>query len=579
MQQNEPTANSRRIASGIFGFDEITNGGLPRGGLTVVFGGAGAGKTVFGMQVLAHGALTDDAPGIVVTFEESAEKIVENTAGFSWGGVVRTAGRMHVIDARLSQSIERGGEFDLVALLAIVGAKAALVHAERVVFDGLDVLLGYLDHPVVVRREMFRLRDWAHANGLSVIVTAKAELSQTGPGDDFDFLQYIADCVVVLHHRVSQGIGLRSVRVAKYRGAEHSANELPFIISRAGIEVGATTSLEMIHPASHERISTGVDRLDAMLSGGYYRGSSVLITGAPGTAKTSLAAAFAVAAGERGERTLYVSFDESPVQIVRNVASIALGMHPHIESGLLMIRGLRARTASPQAHVARIRSLLRDHQAHNLIIDPLSALQHRSSEADAEGAALELLDYAKSVGITVLSTSLLGNTLPLNEQTPLNISTLADTWMHVSYVSQAGERNRALTIVKARGTGHSNQVRELVLTDEGVTLADVYAAGGEVLMGTLRWEKENQERRERASSESSAKLREQKAALALAETNAKLETLVRAREIQLAELEELMAATQTRSELYSSDAQQLLQRRRADNLDTPSVDERSEGAL
>lgn len=575
MQPSDAAMPSGRLPTGIFGFDEITDGGLPRGGLTVVMGGAGAGKTIFGLQVLASHAPALPVAGIVVAFEESAEKIIDHTAGFPWGGSALSGGGVEVIDARLSQSIEHGGEFDLVALLAIVGAKASLLHADRVVFDGLDVLLGYLADAGLVRREMFRLRDWAHASCLSVIVTAKADAAQAGNAPGFDFLQYIADCVVMLDHRVSHGVGLRFVRVTKYRGSSHSTNELPFVISSDGIEVAASSSFEVIHGASSERVSSGVERLDAMLMGGYHRGSSVLITGAPGTAKTSLAATFVVAAAERGERSLYLSFDESPAQLMRNAASIALGLQKHVDSGHVILHALRARGASPEAHIARIRALLREHQAYNLVVDPLSALQLRGSDADAEGAALELLDFAKSAGVTVLSTSLLGNTLPLNEQTPLNISTIADTWMHVSYVSQGGERNRALTIVKARGTGHSNQVRELILSDAGVTLADVYSAGGEVLMGTLRWEKENDERRQRAAAEGVAKLREQRATLALAELNAKLDTLARARAIQELELEELMADAAAKTALHDRDAQQLLQRRRADS-GTPATDTQDE---
>ena len=562
---------SKRMAAGISGFDEITDGGLPRGGLTVVFGGAGAGKTVFGMQLLAHGALKVEEPGIVVAFEESAEKIVENTASFSWGGAALTSHGVHLLDARLAQSIEQGGAFDLVALLAIVSAKAKEVGAQRVVLDGLDVVLGYLADQALVRREMFRLRDWVHMTGLTVIVTAKSDFASAPSGHDYDFLQYIADCVVLLQHRVSRGIALRFVRVAKYRGAAHSANEFPFIISRSGIEVASTNALEVTHPASHERLSTGVARLDLMMSGGYYRGSSVLITGAPGTAKTSLSAAFAAAACTRGESTVYVSFDESPDQLVRNVASIGIRLDEHIAKGVLHLHSLRARAENPEAHVARIRRLLHEHEARNLVVDPLSALQHPGCDADAEAAALELLDHVKSAGITIVSTSLLGNTVPLNEQTPLNISTIADTWMHVSYVSQGGERNRALTIVKARGTGHSNQVRELVLSDAGVTLSDVYTAGGEVLMGTLRWEKENEARRDRSAALSRDKLLEQKASLALAEIKAQLEVLGRASVIQEAELQQLRATAQADGELHESDARSLLTRRRADRgADVPA---------
>jgi circadian clock protein KaiC len=315
-----------------------------------------------------------------------------------------------------------------------------------------------------------------------------------------------------------------------------------------------------------ERISTGVERLDAMLSGGYYRGSSVLITGVPGTAKTSLAASFADAAARRGERTVYVSFDEAPEQIVRNVASIGIRLAPHIEAGTLRLHSLRGRAESPEGHAARIRALLSESQPQHLVIDPLSALSQHGTEVDAEAAALQILDLAKSAGITILSTSLLGHSLLLTEQTPLNISTIADTWIHVSNVSQGGERNRALTIIKARGTAHSNQVRELILTDTGVTMADVYAVDGDVLMGTLRWEKENAARVAHAAAQASAVLREQKAELALAETKAQIEKLAREQQVQESELAQLRVIAAAELDHRASAADELLQRRRGDPL-------------
>lgn len=560
----KPPSSRQRMPSGIDGFDDIADGGLPRSGITVVLGGAGAGKTIFGMQVLAKGFATYGERGLLVAFEESGERLVENTASFGWGAGVRADSGIEVIDAAVPQSVEQGGEFDLVGFLAVIGAKAKAHDAKRIVFDGLDVLLSYLHNPLLIRREVFRLRHWLHASGMSAILTAKADAAEARATSDYDFMQFMADCVVTLHHRVSQGTALRFLRVAKYRGAMHSANEFPFTITNGGIEVAASTISDVAYTASTDRVSTGVDRLDAMLAGGYYRGSSVLITGAPGTAKTSLSAAFAYAAVSRGERTLYLSFDESPDQIVRNVASIGFDLRSHVQTGALVLHSLRGRAENPEAHVARMRALLRDIAPQNFVVDPLSALEQRGCEANAEAAALHVLDYAKSAGITIVSTSLLGNSLPLTEQTPLNISTIADTWIHVSYVNQGGERNRALTIVKSRGTGHSNQVRELVLTNAGITLADVYTAGGQVLMGTLRWEKENEERRARHAAETNAQLQEQKAALALAETSAHLESLVRARAIQEAELAQIRAAAAAESDARVVHSQEMRHRRRAD---------------
>jgi circadian clock protein KaiC len=382
----------------------------------------------------------------------------------------------------------------------------------------------------------------------------------------------MADCVVTLHHRVSFGTAMRFLRVAKFRGAQHSANEIPFSITHAGIEVASNTARELDYPVSTERISTGIERLDAMLAGGYHRGSSILITGAPGTAKTSLVASFASAAAARGERTMFVSFDEAPAQITRNVASIGIQLQPHIDSGMLTLRALRGHAESPEMQVARLREALRELQPLNLVIDPLSALVVPGGGAGRETAALEILDFAKSAGITVVSSSLIGTPTPLTEQTTLNVSTIADTWMHVSYVSQSGERNRALTIVKARGTRHSNQVRELVLDNDGVTLADVYTVDGDVLMGTLRWEKENEARRKSLASRYETVLRERKAELALAQTKAQRETLARAQIIQEDELAQIKADTTMAVDRRTIEAEQLLIRRHADAETTVEVE-------
>lgn len=565
---HQPAAEATpRMPTGIAGFDEIADGGLPRGGVTVVLGGAGAGKTTFGMQVLAKGAGEFHEPGVLVAFEESAGRVVANTSGFAWGGHVLKDNGVHVIDTQLSQAVEQSGEFDLIGLLAVVGAKAKQVGACRVVFDGVDVLLSYLGEAAAIRREAFRLRDWVHQSGMSAIVTAKADdawPAGRGSATDFDFMQFMADCVVTLHHRVVQGIALRFIRVAKYRGAEHSANEFPLAITRSGMEVGANTRVAASYPVSVERISSGVERLDAMLSGGYYRGSSILITGVPGTAKTSLSASFAEAAARRGERTLYVSFDEAPAQMVRNVASIGIDLQPHIEAGTLILDPLRGRATSPEAHVAHLRALIRELKPRNLVVDPVSALRQHGFEAFAEDAAIQVLDLAKSAGITLVSTSLLGNATPLTEQTPLNISTIADTWMHVSNFINGGERNRTLTIIKSRGMSHSNQVRELVLTDQGVTLADVYAIGGEVLMGTLRWEKENADRRARAVAMNDAVLRERRAELALAQTKAQMATLEQEERIQEGELKLIKERTTAEFDSRAVEDHDLLQRRRVD---------------
>jgi circadian clock protein KaiC len=558
------------VPTGIIGFDEITGGGLPAGRITVVLGGAGGGKTIFGVQTLAAGAREFGEPGVFVAFEESADQVFENTARFTWA-IGRLRGKsIDVLDAHLSQSVVQGGEFDLLGLLAVLGQKVKAIRAKRIVLDGLDVLLAHLENPMLARREVFRLREWLAESRLTAIITAKADAADVRLSREYEFLQFMADCVVKIQHRVVGGTALRFLRVAKCRGGPHSANEFPFTIGDAGIEVGAGAATEMAHPASTARVSSGVERLDAMLGGGYYRGSSTLITGAPGTAKTTLAAAFSETASRRKERALFVSFDEAPAQIVRNMESVGVRLGPHVQSGVLRMHSLRSRAASPEAHAAHIRQLLREHRARHLVVDPLSALGPAGEDNAAQRAAIEILDIAKSQSITAVCTSLLGNKAALSEETPIGVSTIADTWMHVSYVNQGGERNRALTIVKSRGTQHSNQVRELVLSKSGVTLADVYSAGGEVLMGTLRWERENQERRKREQAVREADLRKKEAELTLAETRARAQAALSAQAVQEAALERVSAEREEASGQTVVDDAELLRRRGADGLNGKS---------
>jgi circadian clock protein KaiC len=558
----------RYVPTGIPGFDEITGGGLPAGRTTVVLGGAGGGKTIFGAQVLVVGARDFGEPGILVSFEESARQVIENTASFAWG-IDRQKGKdIDVVDARLSQSVVRGGEFDLLGLLAVLGQKVKTIRAKRIVLDGLDVLLANLGDPSLMRREVFRLREWLADSGLTAIVTAKADAADMRPSPEYDFLQFMADCVVKVQDRVVGGTALRFIRVTKCRGGPHSANEFPFTIGPAGIEVGAGAVTDMVHPASKVRVSTGVERLDAMLGGGYYRGSSTLITGSPGTSKTTLCAAFAEAASRRKDRTLFVSFDEAPEQVVRNMESVGIALGSHLQSGVLRMHSLRSQTASPEAHVAKIRHFLREHRAINLVVDPLSALGSAGGESVAQRAAIEILDLAKTQGITSIYTSLLGGKAVDNEETPTGISTIADTWMHVTYVKQGGERNRALTVIKSRGTNQSNQIRELVLSKDGVTLADVYSADGEVLMGTLRWQRENDERRKRDAAARDADIRRKKAELAVAESKTRTLAALDAQAVDEAILERVIVERNEMATVIAAEGVELLRRRGADRLRT-----------
>jgi circadian clock protein KaiC len=522
------------LGGGVPGFDDITGGGLPEGRVTVVTGGPGTGKTVFALQMLARGG--DGGAAVFVAFEESAARVLEYATNFGWS-LAGGERKVSVLDAQLRQSVAVSGTFDVLGLLALLEAECRRIGATRIVLDGIDVLLAWLADPVAIRREVFRLREWLVDRGITAIVTVKSIGLTDEAAHQYEYLQYMADCVVVLQHRTVQRTALRSLRVSKFRGGSHSGNEFPFVITDSGIQVASITLPEVDHRVSDERVGTGVTRLDAMLDGGYYRGSSVLISGAPGTAKTTLGATFAAAACARGERTLLVSFDEAPDQIVRDLASVGCDLASYVVAGTLRICSLRARAANPDFHVWRVRRELEEHGARNLVVDPLSAFSRAVDQLTAEDAAVHLLDVAKRLGITFVSTTLLATAQPLDELTAIAVSTLADTWIHLSYVNQGGERNRALTIVKSRGMGHSNQVRELVLSDRGVTLSDVYTAGGEVLMGTLRWEKENERRRTAEAARRETEQSRQRAEARLAELATRIEALHQQQVLERAELE------------------------------------------
>lgn len=517
----------QKLPTGIAGFDEITGGGLPKGRTTLVMGSPGAGKTLFALETLVNSARTYGESGIFIAFEENSRQIIENAATFGWDLPALERDKLFFLDAKLPSSIVQSGDFDLSGMLAGLSAKAGEMCCKRIVFDGIDVLLTLLNDPVAERREIFRLHEWLLESDTTGIITAKADASDRLSSERYAFMQFMVDCVVQLHHRLSDRVSLRGLRVLKYRGSGFAENEFPLIISSSGMEVATFGVAELDHEVSAERVSTGVERLDTMLDGGYYRGSTALVTGAPGTAKTTLGGAFVEAACERGEQALYVSFDEAADQLVRNLASVNIDLQPHRDSGLLHIYSIRTEVMSAEAHFIKLKALIRELRPRCLVLDPISALAKTGGQVAAVHASLRLIDYAKSDGITVFCTSLVSSSDALVETTETQISTIADTWMHLSYVASGGERNRAITIVKSRGMKHSNQVRELILSDDGVTLADVYTAGGEVLMGTARWEREAQVRAEQIRLDAEMERGRRELELAEAELSTRIAALQR----------------------------------------------------
>ncbi len=550
-----------KTRTGITGFDEITDGGLPRGRTTLVIGGAGCGKTVFALQALVNGAQDMNEPGIFVAFEESSRQIMANAATFGWDLHALQKKQLFFLDARLAPEVVKAGQFDLAGMLTLLQAKAAELGATRIVFDGIDVLLGLLDDPVAEQREIYRIRDWLSVTGLTAIITQK---SAGGEHDRrYGFLQFMVDTVVVLTHLVDSGTAFRSLRVQKYRGSGFAADEFPIALTMDGLQLTNRGPTELEYPVSSERISTGLARLDRMVRGGYHRGSNILISGAPGTAKSTLAGLFAEAACLRGERTMYVSFDEGAAQIVRNLKSVGIRLAPHVKSGLLLMYSTRTRGPNIEDQFGGLRAKVRAHKPTCLVIDPLSALSTKVAHLASADATQQFLDYLKGEGVTDVNTSLMDG-LSTDEATATGISTIADTWIHLSYVVQDGERNRALTIVKSRGTGHSNQVRELTLSDSGVDLADVFVSQGKVLMGVARWGWEQDEQARQQRTQVANELKRLQLEVAQAEAAARLEVVRTEMQARAAEIEVLALATGSASKLLVSDLAVLRKMRHAD---------------
>ncbi len=534
-----------KTLTGIRGLDEITNGGLPNGRCTLLAGGPGCGKTVLALQILVNGAKRGEA-GIFVAFEEDSTRIVANAATFGWDLPDLQNKELFFLDGKPRPEDIWSGDFDLTGLLATLKAKADQISAKRIVFDSIDVLLSLLDNPKSERRELFRLNDWLVSNGMTGIVTCKNNDSGLSGLDYKDFMQYMVDCVIHLTHEMDDRIAHRSLRIVKYRGSNFFSGEVTFLLSSDGAEIIAFPKNDYNHIASKERISSGIPRLDNMLGGGYYRGSAILLSGAPGTSKSTLGGMFMLAACERGENCLYVSFDESISEIIRNLKSVNIDLEPYLNNGQLHIESIRGSQAGTEEHVGNLRKLIEIYQPQCFVIDPLSAIVH--SDGDARRRMPEkILTLTKASGITLLCTSLLGNGGDsLNEETGIQISAVADTWIHISYSILAGERNRALSIIKSRGSEHSNQVRELVIDSQGVTLTDVYRADGEVLMGTARWQKEQAEIAAEHILLANVEHRRRVIELAQNEVNAKVEILKVELAVKQKDLDLLLATEASR---------------------------------
>jgi circadian clock protein KaiC len=483
-----------KAPTGISGLDQILGGGLPRDRVTLVAGAAGAGKTLLGMNFLVAGAREYGEPGVLMTFEESADKVARNvrSLGFDLEELQRK-GMLAVLAFRVDPSeIVAAGDFDFEPIFAILADAIEQVGAKRVVLDTIEVIFGAFGDDTIVRSELIRLVRWLDDRGVTVVLTGERG-SQGGEGlTRHGIEEYVTDCVIVLDHRVNAEISTRRLRVVKYRGSAHGTNEYPFLISAHGFTVLPITSVALDYAASQERVSTGIPRLDHMLGGGMFRGSTLMVSGSAGTGKTSLGAHVVKSACERGERALMVLLEESPDQVLRNMRSVGLDLRPWVESGLLRIWAARPSAFGLETHLAILAGLIEDEKPSVAVLDGITSLANGIVTTELTSSVARQIDLLKSRGITSVITA------PGQGEDggAVSVSAMVDTWLQLRNIEANGERNRLLFVLKSRGTAHSNQVREFVLTDQGVELVDVYIGAAGVLAGSARVTQQAAERDE-----------------------------------------------------------------------------------
>jgi circadian clock protein KaiC len=477
--------NLSKSPTGIQGFDEISGGGLPTGRPTLLCGGAGCGKTLFGMEFLVRGATQFNEPGVFMSFEETNEELTKNVASLGFDLEDLTKNKKIVLDhVHIERSeIEETGEYDLEGLFIRLNYAIDSIGAKRVVLDTIESLFAGLPNQLILRAELRRLFRWLKVKGVTSIITGeRGEETLTRQGLE----EYVSDCVIMLDHRVTEQTSTRRLRIVKYRGSIHGTNEYPFLIDENGFSVLPVTSLGLDHIVSNERISSGITALDGMLEGkGYYRGSTVLISGTAGVGKTSIAAHFAEAACKRGERVLYFCFEESPNQMMRNMLSIGIKLETWVRKGLLQFQATRPTLYGLEMHLAVTHKAVNAFKPAVVILDPINTFVIGDKEIEVKRMLMRIVDFLKANQITALFTSLTSNESPL-ESSDVGISSLIDTWLLLRDIELNGERNRGMYVLKSRGMANSNQIREFILTDHGVELREVYIGTSGVLTGSAR---------------------------------------------------------------------------------------------
>jgi circadian clock protein KaiC len=549
--------------TGIEGFDQITTGGLPTGRPTLVCGSAGCGKTLFAMSFLVNGATKFDEPGVFMSFEESNDELAQNVASLGYDLPALIEKKKIVLDhVRVERSeIEETGDYDLEGLFVRLGFAIDSIGARRVVLDTIESLFSGLSNQSILRAELRRLFRWLKDKGVTAVITGeRGEGSLTRQGLE----EYVSDAVILLDHRVVEQVSTRRLRIVKYRGSSHGTNEYPFLIDEDGMAVLPITSMGLAHGVSTERVSTGVARLDTMLGGqGYFRGSTILVSGTAGAGKSSLGAHFVDAACRRGERCLVFLFEESPQQVVRNMRSLGLDLQPWIDRGLLEYHASRPALHGLEMHLSLMYRAIERVRPTIVVLDPVSSLLSVAATGDVRATLTRLIDHLKTQGITALMTSLSHGKTEL-ERTDAEISSIVDTWLLLVTLESSGERNRGLYVLKSRGMGHSNQIREFLLTDHGIELVDVYAGTGGVLTGSARLTQEAKERAAETAQQQEIDRKERTLARLRTALEAELASLRAKFEAEQADLATGIEEERARIARLRDDQQSIAESRQAD---------------
>ena len=480
--------------TGIAGLDEITGGGLPQGRPTLIAGNAGCGKTLLGMEFLVKGILEYGENAVFVSFEETADDLIQNVAslGYDLDKLIKQE-KLRIDHIKVDRNeIDETGDYDLEGLFIRLDYAIKSVNAKRVVLDTIETLFSGFNNAAILRAELRRLFQWLKDRGVTAVITGeRGDMQITRQGLE----EYVSDCVILLDHRIENQISTRRLRIVKYRGSTHGTNEYPFLIDKDGITVMPITSLRLDHKVSSRRISSGIAELDNMLGGGFYESSSILLSGTAGTGKTSVAVYFADLNCRLGQKSLYIAFEESPQQIVRNAGSIGLDIQKHVKSGLLHFESVRSSSQGLEMHLATIYKQILKIKPTVVVIDPITNLITAGTDNEVTSMLSRLMDMLKNEGITGLFTSL---SKPGSdpEETDIGISSFVDTWMLLRDYEVNGERNKLMYVLKSRGTAHSNQVREFTVTDKGIHLIDVYLGSGRILTGSARSVEEARQRTE-----------------------------------------------------------------------------------